>query len=264
MTGTGATRKLTMTVPMIRESTAAAAARRRVAQNPWRSSPEFSKSGVRSNIAHLFHGVPRESGHAGASPGGTRPHGDAPARRIGTADLPRPGRTGPGDRAGGSGGAPVSGAALHLRDGLDELQPRAGEVLLEVLAGGAVGVHLGDGLVDGLAGLGVALLHADAVLLVGEGVVDDLEGARLLVGEPGEDEVVGADRVQRARLQLAHALGVALGVHEGDAVDVELAVRRRVGDAAEGVGPGRLAQPLALEVRGLLDVVVVGVDHRVL
>src|SRR5690606_37766479 len=85
----------TMTVPMIRESTAAAAARRRVAQKPWRSSPEFSKSGVRSNIAHLFHGVPRESGHAGASPGGTCPHGDAPARRIGTADLPRPGRTGP-------------------------------------------------------------------------------------------------------------------------------------------------------------------------
>ena len=157
---------------------------------------------------------------------------------------------------GAAGAAPVtahgSGAGCRLRR--VELRVVA-EVGAEVRLDGLLpltGVdHLRDGLVDLLAGVLVALLKADAVLLLGEGIADELELALvgILVGVAGEDRVVRRHRVDGAGGERVRALGV-LVVLLGDEVRLlllQVVDRRRAGDGAD---------LLAREVLDALDVAV--------
>src|SRR6478735_3656571 len=109
--------------------------------------------------------------------------------------------------------------------------------------------------VDPVAELGVALLQADAVRLLGEGLVgSELEGVRLLVNEAGEDHVVSGHGFNLLVAQRLQAGGVGGGRDELGAV----LVHDRGGRGGNGDG----ADLLALDVLGLLDGVVVLVHHE--
>src|SRR5258705_13852941 len=95
---------------------------------------------------------------------------------------------------------------------------RGAEVLVERRLPGAVLLHLGDGVVDLGAQLGVALLQADAVALLGERLADDLEGARGLRGVTGQDHLVrshGVDCAVLQRLDTCRIGVVLLQLHPG-------------------------------------------------
>src|SRR5689334_15996377 len=92
-----------------------------------------------------------------------------------------------------------SGAGVLLRRvlALVHLEPGRAEVRVDGLLPVAGADHLGDRGVDLLAGGSVALLDADAVALLGEGLADHLELALVLVlrGVAREDGVVGGQGV---------------------------------------------------------------------
>src|SRR5262245_21576501 len=72
---------------------------------------------------------------------------------------------------------------------------RRAQVLVECGLPGAVLLHFRDRVVDLRLQLGVALLQADAVALLGERLADDLEGAGALRGVTREDHLVGGHGV---------------------------------------------------------------------
>src|SRR5690606_21308028 len=158
----------------------------------------------------------------------------------------------------GATGRSMSGAALGLRLLLGVGEVGLAEGGFQVFDGLVLVPHLGDGLVDGLAALGVALGQADAVLLLAERGVDHLEVVRALRGEPGQDGVVGADRVHGAVGQQLDALGVVAGLAQLGADPHVL------GDVVGRAGAGGRAEHLAVQVLRPLDVVVVRGDQDVL
>src|SRR5882757_537915 len=108
---------------------------------------------------------------------------------------------------------------------------RRSEILLEGGLPCAVLLHLRDGVVDLGLQFGVALLQADAVLLLREGLADDLERAGALRRVAGEDHLIGGHRVDGAVLQCLHAgrVGVVLlQLHPGILV-LDALRRRRAG-----------------------------------
>src|SRR6476620_2719048 len=101
----------------------------------------------------------------------------------------------------------------------------------------------------------VVLLQADAVRLLGEGLVGgELEGFRLLVDEAGQDDVVGGDRFDLLVAQRLKAGGVGRGRDQ----DCSVLLHDRGGRGGTGHG----ADVLALDVFGLGDGVVVLVHHE--
>src|SRR6478735_8528276 len=134
------------------------------------------------------------------------------------------------------------------------LDDRAGRVFPGLL----VGAVLGEGfqlVVDPVAELGVALLQADAVRLLGEGLVGcQLERVRLLVNDAGEDHVVSGHGFNLLVAQRLQAGRIGGGRDELGAV----LVHNRGGRGGTGDG----ADLLALDVLGLLDGVVVLVHHE--
>src|SRR4051812_37345988 len=87
---------------------------------------------------------------------------------------------------------------------------RGAEVLVERRLPCAVLLHLGDRVVDLGLQLGVALLHADAIALLGERLADDLEHARTLGRVTGQDDLVGGHRVDRTVLERLDTCGVGV------------------------------------------------------
>src|SRR5215213_8870890 len=152
------------------------------------------------------------------------------------------------------------------RPGSGAVDRRRGRLLGGHLAGGvlpglepaAVLLDLLQGVVDEVAELGVALLEPDAVRLLGEGVVDQLEGLLVLADEPEQDDVVGGHGLDLAVLEGLGALGV----------DVELGQVGLGVVGADVLGRGRAghrAGLLAGEVLGALDLLGVALgDHDVL
>src|SRR5829696_2417918 len=152
------------------------------------------------------------------------------------------------------------------RPGSGAVDRRRGRLLGGHLAGGvlpglepaAVLLDLLQGVVDEVAELGVALLEPDAVRLLGEGVVDQLEGLLVLADEPEQDDVVGGHGLDLAVLEGLGALGV----------DVELGQVGLGVVLADVLGrgrPGHRADLLAGEVVGALDLLGVALgDHDVL
>src|SRR5215217_3598911 len=164
------------------------------------------------------------------------------------------------------------------RPGSGAVDRRRGRLLGGHLAGGvlpglepaAVLLDLLQGVVDEVAELGVALLEPDAVRLLGEGVVDQLEGLLVLADEPEQDDVVGGHGLDLAVLEGLGALGVdvELGQLGLGVVGPDVLGRGGAGDradllAGEVVGPAD-ALGVALGDHDVLAGLVVGpgeVDH---
>src|SRR6476646_4091342 len=89
---------------------------------------------------------------------------------------------------------------------------RRAEVLVERRLPRTVLLHFRDRVVDLGPQVGVALLQADAVALLGERLAHDLEGAGALGGVAGQDYLIGGHGVDRTVLQCLDAgrIGVVL------------------------------------------------------
>src|SRR5664279_2589278 len=126
-------------------------------------------------------------------------------------------------------------SAARRRRGRDFVARRSDGVL-EGLLPAAVGDHRRDRLVDGGGARGVALLQADAVVLIREPLADHLQLARVLGGKAGQDDVIGGDGVDRPRAQRLDAFGVGavfLQRYLGGVLVLHLLCRGRAGHRAE-------------------------------
>src|SRR3954447_20533411 len=111
--------------------------------------------------------------------------------------VPALGRPAPPELVAVRSGAGVRLGRVHLRV---RLEAGGADGVSQGLLPGPVVDHLLDGRVDRLAEGLVALLDADAVTLLAEGLAHELELALVLGlgGETGQDDVVGRDRVDAA------------------------------------------------------------------
>ena len=134
---------------------------------------------------------------------------------------------------------PSSGSATRREDG----QPTVGgSKSLEPTVASRASAHEPSAIIVVIASLRavgtglVALLQADAVVLVGEALSGDLELTRVLRGVAGQDDVIGGDRVDGPGDQVRDALGVGAGLLQRDVRGVGVL------DLLGGGGPGHRAE----------------------
>src|SRR5438874_9015018 len=127
------------------------------------------------------------------------------------------------------------------------------EPLLVDLLPAALLLDLREHAVHELHELRVALGDPDAVGLLGELLTDDLD-VRILLGEAGQDDVVGADGVGAPLLHGEQAVGVLVGLDDAG-LGLEL------GDVLLARGALGRADPLAGRVLDALDRAVLGRQH---